>query len=117
MHQAIGEVVAAGPKSRHKTGTPVMYMQYGAFSDFKVALYGLSGLSLPALDTNESDFWDENLNFPISIQLILDIFCNYFMTPHSYHLSNLNEVSQSIVGEDKNNRKSIKVWLMVQIFR
>lgn len=34
--EAIGEVVAAGPKSHHKTGTPVMYMQYGAFSDFKL---------------------------------------------------------------------------------
>ena len=36
MCQAVGEVVAAGANSLHKTGTPVMYMQYGAFSDYKV---------------------------------------------------------------------------------
>ena len=38
MCQAVGEVVAAGANSLHKTGTPVMYMQYGAFSDYKVCI-------------------------------------------------------------------------------
>ena len=81
MHQAIGEVVAAGPKSCHKTGTPVMYMQYGAFSDFKVVLCGLSGLSFPALDTSKSDFWDQIGIFLINT--LLFYFGNSFFSENT----------------------------------
>lgn len=34
--EAIGEVVATGPKTALKLGQAVMYMQYGAFSDYKL---------------------------------------------------------------------------------
>ncbi|WAR01694.1 PTGR3-like protein [Mya arenaria] len=34
--EALGEVVAAGPKSLYQPGQAVMYCQYGAFSDYKV---------------------------------------------------------------------------------
>lgn len=34
--EAVGEVVATGQKSRVSLGTPVAYMQYGAFADFKL---------------------------------------------------------------------------------
>jgi hypothetical protein len=34
--QAVAEVVDAGPNAMYKPGQPVMYLQYGAFSDYKV---------------------------------------------------------------------------------
>ncbi|WAR01693.1 PTGR3-like protein [Mya arenaria] len=34
--EALGEVVAAGSKSKYKAGQAVMYCQYGAFCDYKV---------------------------------------------------------------------------------
>lgn len=34
--EALAEVVASGPKTAYKPGQAVMYMQYGAFSDYKL---------------------------------------------------------------------------------
>ncbi|XP_060561520.1 prostaglandin reductase-3-like isoform X1 [Ruditapes philippinarum] len=34
--EAVAEVVDAGPNAMYKPGQPVMYLQYGAFSDYKI---------------------------------------------------------------------------------
>ncbi|KAK3583298.1 hypothetical protein CHS0354_011189 [Potamilus streckersoni] len=70
--EAMGEVVSAGPNSTLTTGQPVMYTQYGAFSEYKV-IPSKMAIPIPDLKPDYLPFLVSGCTAAIALDKVGDI--------------------------------------------